>query len=437
MLKPFAVPKSEASEFQTSTSKEAIAVLIRNAAQLICVARNNDRRKCGREMRDLHVIEDAAVLIRDGRFAWVGPSADSPPLSPDTPVLDASGKTVLPGFVDSHTHLVFAGTREDEFELRLQGATYQEIATKGGGINATVRRVRESSKEQLKELARRRLDRMLAMGVTTVEVKSGYGLSFDDEIKSLEVIAELRRDHPCEIVPTFLGAHEVPPECRHDREGYIRLVIERMLPEVAGRGLAEFCDVFCEQGVFSVTESERILQAALDRGLKLKIHADEFTPLGGAELAARLGATSADHLLHVTEAGIDALAASGTIATLLPGTAFFLGLPYGPARKLIDHGLPVAIATDCNPGSCMTENLPLIGTIGCTQMKMLPAEIVTALTLNAAAALARSDRIGSIEVGKQADLVILDVPNYRHLPYHFGVNHVWKVIKAGRVVVGA
>jgi imidazolonepropionase len=412
-----------------------MVLVIRNAAQLVCISRQRERQKRGREMRHLDVVEDGAVILRDDRIEWTGPTSDllAPP---GAEVIDAAAKTVLPGFVDSHTHLIFAGTREDEFELRLQGVTYPEIAARGGGINATVHRVREASKEQLKELARRRLDRMLALGVTTVEVKSGYGLSPMDEVKCLEAIAELNREHPCDLVPTFLGAHEVPPEYRDDREGYLRLVIERMLPEVAGRKLAEFCDVFCEQGVFSVAESEQLLHAAAAHGLKLKIHADEFSPLGGAELAARLKATSADHLLHITQNGIEALHAAGTIATLLPGTAFFLGLPYAPARRLIDQGLPVALATDCNPGSSMTENLPLIGTIACTQMKMLPAEVMTALTLNAAAALGRSDRIGSLEVGKQADLVIADAPNYRFLPYHFGVNHVWKVIKAGRVVVG-
>ncbi len=412
-------------------------LLLRNATQLVCISRQGERAKCGGAMRDLAVIEDGAVLVRGETIAWVGPTADLPPLPPDTREIDATGKTVLPGLVDSHTHLIFAGTREDEFELRLQGVSYAEIAARGGGINATVRRIREASREQLKELARRRLDRMLAFGITTVEVKSGYGLSPADEIKCLEVIAELNREHPCDLVPTFLGAHEIPAEYRHDREAYLRLVIERMLPEVAGRRLAEFCDVFCEQGVFSVAESERLLHAAADHELKRKIHADEFTPLGGAELAARVGATSADHLLHITDAGIEALAAAGTVATLLPGTAFFLGLPYGPARRLIDRGLPVALASDCNPGSCMTENLPLIGSIACTQMKMLPAEVMAALTLNAAAALGRSDRIGSIEPGKQADLLVCDVPNYKLLPYHFGVNHVGTVIKSGRVVVGA
>jgi imidazolonepropionase len=244
----------------------------------------------------------------------------------------------------------------------------------------------------------------------------------------------LNDEGPLELVPTFLGAHAVPPEFRSDRDGYLRLLRDEMLPEVARLGLARFCDVFCETGVFSLAESERLLSRARDLGLGLKLHADELTPLGGAELAARLGAVSADHLLYVTDAGIDALAESGTVATLLPGTAFFLGMPYAPARKLIERGVAVALASDCNPGTCPTENLPLAGTMACTQMKMLPAEVLTALTLNAAAALGLSDRLGSLEVGKQADLIVCDVPDYRHLFYHFGVSHVWRVIKRGRVV---
>jgi imidazolonepropionase len=414
-----------------------VVLVVKNAAQLVQVARHGERQKCGAAMRDVAVLEDGALVARDGRIEWVGPSADLPPVPADAEVLDASGKTVLPGFVDSHTHLVFAGTREGEFAQRVRGVSYQEIAERGGGINATVRSVREASKEELKELARRRLDRMLAMGVTTVEVKSGYGLSPDDELKCLQAIAELGREHACDLVPTFLGAHEVPPEYRDKREAYLHLVTERMLPEVADRKLAEFCDVFCEKGVFGVQESERVLRAAARRGLGLKVHADEFTPLGGAELAGRLGAASADHLLHVTDAGAAALRAAGTVATLLPGTAFFLGLAYAPARRLIDAGLAVALATDCNPGSCMTENLPLIGTMACSQMKMDPAEVVTALTLNGAAALRRGDRVGSLEPGKRADLVILDVPNFQRFPYHFGTNHVWRVVKSGRVVVRA
>jgi imidazolonepropionase len=360
-----------------------------------------------------------------------------PRLITEVEVLDAIGKVVLPGFIDSHTHLIFAGSREDEFEQRLQGQTYQEIAGRGGGINATVQRVRAASKEELKALARPRLARLLQFGATTVEVKSGYGLTLADEIKCLEAITELSAEGPLELVPTFLGAHAVPPEYRSNREGYLRLLIEEMLPEIARCGLARFCDVFCETGVFDLAESEKILTRARDLGLQLKLHADELTPLGGAQLAGRLGAVSADHLLCITDAGIDALAASGTVATLLPGTAFFLGLPYAPARKLIERGVRVALASDCNPGTCPTENLPLVGAMACTQMKMLPAEALAGLTFNAAAALGCSDRLGSIEVGKQADLIICDVPDYRHLFYHFGVNHVWRVIKRGRVVYAA
>jgi imidazolonepropionase len=395
---------------------------IRNASQLVSV---------GPAFR---IARDQDLIVHSGYIQSSGDSLCGESVFPENQVINAAGKVVTPGLVDSHTHLLFAGSREDEFEQRLQGRTYQEIAAQGGGINATVRRVRQASKEELKALARPRLRRLLRFGVTTIEVKSGYGLSLADEIKCLEAIAELNAEGPWELVPTFLGAHAVPPEFRDDRAGYVDLLVNEMLPEVARRRLAEFCDVFCETGVFSLAESERILGKARDLGLKLKLHADELTPLGSAELAARLGAVSADHLLCISDAGIDALAAAGTVATLLPGTAFFLGMPYAPARKLIERGVPVALASDCNPGTCPTENLPLVGTMACTQMKMLPAEVLTALTRNAAAALGRAATIGTLEVGKQADLVIWDVPDYRQLFYHFGVNHAWRVIKRGRIV---
>lgn len=412
-------------------------LLLRNAAQLVGVESGGRLVKRGDAMREVAIRAGASLLVRDGRIAWLGPDAQTPPLPPGTEILDATGKLVVPGLVDCHTHLVFAGWRADEFEQRLQGVSYQEIAARGGGINASVRHVRAASTDELKRAARRRLDRLLGFGVTTVEVKSGYGLTLDDEIKCLEVIAALNAEGPLELVPTFLGAHAVPPEFRNDRDGYVRRLTDEMLPEVARRGLAEFCDVFCETGVFSLDESERILAQARSLGLRLKLHADELTPLGGAQLAARLGATSADHLLCVTERGIDALAEAGTVATLLPGTAFFLGVASAPARRLIERGVAVALASDCNPGTCPTENVPLIGTMACTQMKMLPAEALTALTLNAAAAVGRSDRVGSLEVGKQADLVICDVPDYRHLFYHYGVSHAWRVVKRGRVVWSA
>jgi imidazolonepropionase len=403
-------------------------LIVRNAAQLVVGTRR------GAAMRDLQIIANGAVIVHGDRIVSVGPTADLPPAPPGADILDATGKVVLPGFVDSHTHLIFAGSREDEFEQRLAGMTYQEIAAKGGGINATVQRVRRASQAELKVLARSRLDRLLRFGVTTVEVKSGYGLTMADELKCLEVIAELNAEGPLELVPTFLGAHAVPPEYRDDRAGYLRLLADDLLPEVARCRLADFCDVFCETGVFSVEESERLLRRAHDLGFGLKLHADELTPLGGAELAARLGAVSADHLLCITEAGMDALARSGTVATLLPGTAFFLGANYAPARRLIERGATVALASDCNPGTCPTENLPLLGAMACARMHMLPAEVITAMTLNGAAALGRGDRLGTLEPGKQADLILCDVPDYRQLFYNFGINHVSRVIKRGRVV---
>ncbi len=410
-------------------------LVLRHAAQLVGVTPPGTLRKSGSEMARLDLIENGSLILRDGRIDWLGPDSDLPSLPADVQVLDATGKVILPGFVDSHTHLIFAGSREDELELRLQGLSYQEISARGGGIMSTVRHVRQCSLEQLKDLARPRLQRLLDFGVTTVEAKSGYGLTLADELKSLQAIAELNAEGPVELVPTFLGAHVVPAEYRSNRTGYLRLLTEEMLPEVARSRLADFCDVFCEEGVFDLHESETILSRARDLGLKLKLHADELTPLGGAELAARLGAVSADHLLCITDAGIDALAASSTVATLLPGTAFYLGVPYAPARLLIERGLTIALASDCNPGTCPTENLPLVGSVACTQMRMVPAEVVNALTLNAAAALGRSDRIGSLAPGKQADLIVCSVPDYRRLFYHFGVNHVSLVIKRGRVVL--
>jgi imidazolonepropionase len=388
-------------------------------------------------MRELAMIPEGAVVIRDECIDWVGRSAEIPGDITDADVIDANGKTVLPGFVDSHTHLVFAGSREQEFESRLRGKSYQEIASSGGGIQATVRAVRAASREELKQLARRRLQRLLGFGVTTVEVKSGYGLTLVDEIKCLQVIADLNAEGPQDLVPTFLGAHAVPAEYGLDRTRYLRLLLDEMLPEIARSRLAVFCDVFCDVGAFTLQESESVLVRARQLGLRLKIHADELSSSGGAELAARLGCASADHLLCITEAGVEALAEAQTVANLLPGTAFFLGVPFAPARRLIERGVAVGIASDCNPGTCPTENLPLVGAMACAQMKMLPAEVVTALTINAAAALGLADRIGSLAPGKQADLTIFDAPNYPQLFYHFGINHVWRVIKRGRVVYSA
>jgi imidazolonepropionase len=401
--------------------------ILHHAAQLVGVASSG---QCSS-------LTNGSLLIRDGIVSWAGPAAEMPSVTEDerdVTWIDARGKVVLPGFIDSHTHLLFAGSRVAEFEQRLFGMSYAEITARGGGILSTMERVRQASKEELKALARPRLRRMLQLGVTTVEVKSGYGLTPAHEIKCLEAIAELNAEGPWELVPTFLGAHAVPPEYRANREEYIRSLCEEMLPEVARQGLAEFCDVFCESGVFSVEESRRILRKARDLGLRLKLHADELSPLGGAELAAEVGAISADHLLCISDKGIDALAASGTVATLLPGTAFFLGVAYAPARRLIERGVTVALASDCNPGTCMTENLPLIGSMACTQMGMRPGEVVTALTQHAATALERSDRLGSLMPGKQGDVLVCNVPDYREIFYHFGINHVECVVKRGRVV---
>jgi imidazolonepropionase len=413
------------------------SLTLHNAAQVICVSRNRELVKRGSAMKEIVALESATVVLREGEIAWIGPSSRAPTTFKDVEELDLTGKIVLPGFVDSHTHLIFSGTRANEFEQRLQGLTYQQIAAAGGGINATVNCVRRASKNQLLDQARRRLRSFLEYGITTVEVKSGYGLRWADELKCLEAIAELNAEGPIELVPTFLGAHAIPPEFQNDRGGYVRLLIDEMLPEIARRRLAQFCDVFCDQGAFTLDESERILVRAQELGFKLKLHADELSPLGGANLAAKLGATSADHLLQVTDAGIEALAQSSTIATLLPGTSFFLGLPSAPARRMIERGLPIAIASDCNPGTCPTENLQLLGTMACVAMRMLPAEVISALTLNGAAAVGRAERVGSIEVGKQADLIVCDVPDYQQLFYHFGVNHVRQVIKRGQVVYDA
>ncbi len=410
-------------------------LLVENAAQLLTLV---PASRAADAEEKLGLISDGTLAAKDGRIVWAGPAGEASrqiSLAPNAKEVDASGKVVLPGFIDSHTHLVFAGTREKEFELRLQGASYQEIAAGGGGIKSTVEKTRRASKEELLRVGKRRLDSMLSLGTTTVEAKTGYGLSTKDEIKMLEVLAGLGREHPVEVVPTFLGAHEIPPEYAGKTEDYVRLVIDEMIPVIGERKLALFCDVFCEKGVFSLEQARRILGAGKRYGLAPKLHADELTPLGGAELAAEVGAVSADHLLFISEKGMEAMAEKGVVATLLPGTAFFLFLGrFAPARRMISRGVPVALATDFNPGSCMTESLPLITTIACTQMRMTPAEAILGITLHAAKALRMEKEIGSLEPGKQADLVILDIPDYRHLSYHFGVNHAWKVIKKGRLV---
>jgi imidazolonepropionase len=409
-------------------------LIVVHAAQLVTCS--GFAAKCGRAMSDLHIIPDGAVAIEDGRIRQVGPSEEVLRHcgTDGYRIIDAAGRAVLPGFVDSHTHLVFGGTREEEFAWRLAGQSYLEIMRRGGGIRRTVQATRRASLEALVAEGMRRLDRMLAFGVTTVEGKSGYGLDHDTELRQLRAMQQLNRMHAVEVVPTFLGAHAVPPEYEGRAEDYIDFVVETVLPEVAREKLAAFCDVFCEAEVFSVAQSRRLLETARARGLGLKIHADEIAPLGGAELAADLHAVSADHLLQASNTGIDRLIEAGVVATLLPATAFSLKEPYARGREMIDRGAAVALATDFNPGSCFSESIPLVAALACLHVGLTPAETVTALTINGAAALGRADRVGSIDPGKQGDLVILDAPSYLFIPYRLGINLVGTVVKAGRVV---
>ncbi len=407
-------------------------LLIKDIKQLVTVHADGKPFKSGRDMLDLSIIEHATVLIENGLFRWIGSSAEfTQAVSENIDVIDASNLVALPGFVDSHTHLVFAGSREDEFAMRVEGKSYQEIAESGGGILSTVHVTRNTTKKELKKLARHHLDSMLQQGTTTVEIKSGYGLNENDEIKILEAINELAEESLLDIVPTFLGAHAVPLEFKNNPDKYVDLLCMRLLPYIAQHKLAKFCDAFCERGYFSLEQCRKIFQTAKSLGIGIKIHADQLAQMGASKLAAEVGAISADHLVQIDNAGISALKQSGTIATVLPGVSFFLRDDYPPARKIIDAGIPLAIASNFNPGSCMSYSMPLMMTVACAQMSLTPEEAITAATLNGAAALGLSHKLGSIEVGKQADMVLYDIPNYRYLPYHFGTNHVAKVIKRG------
>lgn len=408
-----------------------------DAAELVTVRGGAPRR--GAAQGDLGIIERGCLAAKDGLIVFVGDERDyrrQVRLLRKGIEIDATGRTVLPGFVDPHTHLPFAGSREREFEQRLRGASYEEIAARGGGILSTVEATRRASYDALVDLGKARLNRMLLHGTTTAEAKSGYGLTLDDELKQLRVVRALDSIHPIDLVPTFLGAHAVPRERRHEREAYVREIIERMIPEVARQGLARFCDVFVEEIAFTPQEAERILRAAAEHGLGLRVHADQLRDGGGAILAARLGAASADHLEHTGEEGIRALAAAGTAAVLLPGAAFFMRRrPGGLGRRLVEARVPVALATDLNPGTCPTEAMSAILPLACLEDGLLPAEAIVAATLNAAHALGLAERVGSLQAGKEADAQVLDVPNHLHLIYHFGVNHCRTVVKRGRVVV--
>jgi imidazolonepropionase len=410
-------------------------LLIKNIRQLVTVKSSGRPFRRGAEMRDLGIVEHADVLIEDGLFRWIGSSGTlTGTLDEEADVLDASEFVALPGFVDPHTHLLFAGSRENEFAMRVEGKTYQEIADAGGGIISTVTAMRSASKKELKKIASKRLDAMMKLGTTTVEIKSGYGLDADSEIKMLEAINELSEEHFMTIVPTFLGAHAIPIEFGSNPQAYVEIICERMLPYVARRKLARFCDVFCETGYFTVEQSRQILLKGQSLGIQSKLHADQLSQIGASRLGAELKAVSVDHLEQIDERGITALKQTDCVAVVLPGVSFFLHYGYPPARTIIDAGIPLAIASNFNPGSCTSFSMPLMMTIACTQMNLSPEEAITASTFNAAAALKLSDSVGSIEVGKQADIVLYDVLHYRQIPYFFGANLVAKIIKKGTLL---
>lgn len=410
-------------------------LLIYDAAQLLTMA-SPEGPKRGEAMRDLGLIPSGAVAIRDGRVLDVGPSVELCAQVRATRTLSAAGNLVMPGFVDPHTHLVWAGERADEFEMRVAGATYMEIMAAGGGIMNTVRHTRAASLDELVDQTRFRLGRMLAHGTTTVEIKTGYGLNTQDELKQLRAINRLRTEMPVTLVPTFLGAHAIPAEYRGRADAYVDLVVEEMLPAMAAEEAPPlFCDVFCEDGAFSLQQSRRLLEEARALGFGLKIHVDEFKPLGGTRLAVELGATSADHLVCTPPDEIELLARSDTVAVALPGTPFGLGHhDYTPARALVDAGGCVALATDCNPGTCWCESMQLMIALACRYMGLTLAEAISAATINSAHAIGLGDEVGSLEPGKRADLIVLGVPSYPHLAYRFGTNLVQAVVAGGQPI---
>ncbi len=407
-------------------------LIIKNAAELVTC---KGGPKHGKNMSEIGRIHDGCVVVEDGIIADVGTTDEvlSKYDTDDCMVIDASGRAVLPGLIDSHTHLIFGGYRADEFSWRMRGDTYMSIMERGGGITSSVRATRNTSLDEFVETGKKRLDKFMAMGVTTVEGKSGYGLDHDTEIRQLEAMKKLDEIHPVDVVPTFLGPHSVLPEYKGKEEEFIDYMIE-VMKCAADNKLAEFADIFCEKNVFTVEQSRRFLTEAKKLGLNLKIHADEMVQLGGTELAVELGCMSADHLLQASDRGIEMLSESATIATLLPATAFCLKEEFARGRYMIDSGCAVALATDFNPGSCFTNSMPLVIALAALHMNMSIEEIVTALTINAAAALGRDSKIGSIEKGKKADIIILEYPSIHFLPYHAGVNIVEAVIKNGEIV---
>jgi imidazolonepropionase len=386
------------------------------------------------EYGQLDILNNMSILINGELIADIDTVDNLMSKCPFAEKINGNNHWALPGYIDPHTHPIFYKTREEEFEMRILGKSYEEISAAGGGIRNSVRAFRKASFDELFELTLQRIKDFIPYGTTTIEAKSGYGLSVEGELKSLRILKKISESLPITIVPTFLGAHEVPDEYRDNRQKYIDILTKEMIPAVAEENLATFCDVFTEKNVFSIEESEKILTVAKEYGMRPKLHADELYPLGGAELASKVKAISADHLLMVSDEGIKSMKEAGVLPVLLPGTAFFLGKKnYAPARKMIDQDLPVALATDYNPGSSFTQNMNLILSIACTQMKMLPAETIWAATLTSASAIGKENEVGSIEKGKIADIILMDIPNFKHIPYHYGMNHVKMVIRHGQI----
>ena len=408
----------------------AVKKLIRNIGML--ATPRGKTALGGKDQGRIVSSQNAWIVIRDGKIERLGESFE--PKEDFDEIIDAKGRLVTPGLVDAHTHLVFGGWRQNELGMKLHGMGYLDILASGGGILSTVRATREATEEELYKKAYAALDEMNALGVTTCEAKSGYGLDRETELKQLRVIKRLNQEHPMAVAATYLGAHALPNEYKDDREGYIRFMIEEMIPEVAEQKLAQFCDVFCEKGVFTAEESERILMAGKAHGLIPKIHSDEIEAIGGTELTPKVGAISAEHLIVCQPSGIEALARGGTVACLLPSTSFYLGATYAPARDMVNAGVPVAIASDFNPGSCPSLNLQLCMNLACLKNRLTPEEMLTAVTLNGAAAIGRADRVGSIEPGKQADIVIWDAPDLNYLGYRLGSDLAASVIKNGEEI---
>lgn len=410
-------------------------LLIENASQIVTCHTRGRKFKAGKFQSEIGLLKNASVYIESGRIKWLGKNLPSSVKKKDVKKIDGTGKTVLPGLIDSHTHLVFAGSRADEFSMRIKGSTYEEIAKAGGGIISTVKAVRKATKDELKKLAKKRIQSSIGFGVTTIEAKSGYGLNTASEIKMLEVINELNREMPIDVYSTFLGAHAFPKD--KTREEYLDELLFEMIPLIAQKELAVFIDAFCEKNYFSVSETKKIFVQGIRFGLVPKLHTNQFYSIGGIQAAISCGAVSVDHLEVMKPSDINALVNSGTIANVLPTVSYFLDIPYAPARKMIEKNIPVGLATDFNPGSAMSENIQLVMSMAVQMLKMNIEETINAVTINAAAALGVSHNIGSIETGKQGDLAVFDTPNYKDILYHFGVNQLFCTVKKGKVICKA